>query len=192
MNEATTRDDVRKALLKYLDSDTIWWVFSLLSIHLYSPNPWWVSFHQDYPEPLVRLQDDHWNPLLTWVRDTFDVELLTSDSVLFSAQPAATKRKFDKVLQGFDPWQLAGGVLLLTVLSHDSLKVDSRTAMERVTYSTKSFIIALALVHGRITAEQAALASQVEVASQIERWGEVEDCTLVLLFRASAEAQFRH
>jgi len=64
--------------------------------------------------------------------------------------------------------------------------------MERVTYSTKSFIIALALVHGRITAEQAALASQVEVASQIERWGEVEDCTLVLLFRASAEAQFRH
>jgi len=125
MNEATTRDDVRKALLKYLDSDTIWWVFSLLSIHLYSPNPWWVSFHQDYPEPLVRLQDGHWNPLLTWVRDTFDVELLTSDSVLFSAQPAATKRKFDKVLQGFDPWQLAGGVLLLTVLSHDSLKVDS-------------------------------------------------------------------
>lgn len=49
--------------------------------------------------------------------------------------------------------------------------------MERVTFTTKSFIIALALVHGRINAEQAALASQVEVASQIERWGEVEDCT---------------
>ena len=48
--------------------------------------------------------------------------------------------------------------------------------MERATYTTKSFIIALALVNGRITAEQAALASQVEVASQIERWGEVEDC----------------
>jgi hypothetical protein len=102
--------------------------------------------------------------------------------VLFSAQPAATKRKFDKVLQGFDPWQMAGGVLLSTVLSYDSLKGDSRTAMERVTYTTKSFIIAIALVPGRITAEQAALASQVEVASQIERWGEVEDCTLVYSF----------
>lgn len=102
--------------------------------------------------------------------------------MLFSAQPAATKRKFDKVLQGFDPWQMAGGVLLSTVLSYDSLKDDSRTAMERVTYTTKSFIIAIALVHGRITAEQAALASQVEVASQIERWGEVEDCTLVCFF----------
>jgi ATP synthase mitochondrial F1 complex assembly factor 2 len=54
--------------------------------------------------------------------------------------------------------------------------------MERATYTTKSFIIALALVNGRITAEQAALASQVEVASQIERWGEVEDCAYVYRF----------
>jgi hypothetical protein len=54
--------------------------------------------------------------------------------------------------------------------------------MERATYTTKSFIIALALVCGRITAEQAALASQVEVASQIERWGEVEDCAYVHRF----------
>lgn len=48
--------------------------------------------------------------------------------------------------------------------------------MERVTYVTKSFLIALALVKRHLTAEQAALAAQVEVASQIERWGEVEDC----------------
>ena len=58
----------------------------------------------------------------------------------------------------------------------------SWTAVERATYTTKSLIIALALVHGRLTAEQAALASQVEVASQIERWGEVEDCTSFTLF----------
>jgi ATP synthase mitochondrial F1 complex assembly factor 2 len=49
------------------------------------------------------------------------------------------------------------------------------TAMERATYATKSFIIALALVKGHLTVEQAALAAQVEVSSQIERWGEVED-----------------
>jgi len=136
MSQVTTRGDVRNALFNYLDTDTI-------------------CFHQGYPEPLVRLQNDHWDPLLTWARDTFDIELLTSDSLLLNAQPGATKRKLDEVLQGFDPWQMA--------------------AMERMTFTTKSFIIALALVHGRITAERAALASQVEVASQIERWGEVED-----------------
>jgi len=64
--------------------------------------------------------------------------------------------------------------------------------MERVTFTTKSFIIALALVHGRINAEQAALASQVEVASQIERWGEVEDCTYAHRFRASDRTELRY
>jgi len=47
--------------------------------------------------------------------------------------------------------------------------------MERATYATKSFIIALALVSRRLTPERAALAASVEVKSQIERWGEVED-----------------
>jgi len=48
--------------------------------------------------------------------------------------------------------------------------------MERVTDVTKSFIIALALVKRHLTVEEAAQAAQVEVSSQIERWGEVEDC----------------
>ena len=48
-------------------------------------------------------------------------------------------------------------------------------AFERAAYASKSFIIALALCRGRLTAEQAAQASHVEVRSQIEIWGEVED-----------------
>ena len=47
--------------------------------------------------------------------------------------------------------------------------------MERATYATKSFLIGLALVKRHLTVEQAALAATVEVSSQIERWGEVED-----------------
>jgi ATP synthase F1 complex assembly factor 2 len=53
--------------------------------------------------------------------------------------------------------------------------LDALTAFERAVYTTKSFLIALALVEGRITVEQASLASQVEVDSQIDIWGEVED-----------------
>ena len=48
--------------------------------------------------------------------------------------------------------------------------------MERAVYASKSFVIGLALVMKRIDAEQAAQAAHVEVNSQIERWGEVEDC----------------
>ena len=47
--------------------------------------------------------------------------------------------------------------------------------MERATYGSKSLIIALALIKNHLTVEEAALAATVEVNSQIERWGEVED-----------------
>jgi ATP synthase mitochondrial F1 complex assembly factor 2 len=47
--------------------------------------------------------------------------------------------------------------------------------MERAVYHSKSFIIALALIRGRLSAEEASLAAHVEVQSQINRWGEVED-----------------
>lgn len=53
-------------------------------------------------------------------------------------------------------------------------------ALERATYSSKSFLIGLALVLGKITTEEAALASTIEVSSQIQRWGEVEDCGSVV------------
>lgn len=49
--------------------------------------------------------------------------------------------------------------------------------MERATYYSKSFIIALALTLRHINVEEAAQAAHVEVNSQIEKWGEVEDCT---------------
>ena len=52
-------------------------------------------------------------------------------------------------------------------------------AMERATYTSKSFLVALALVKRQIDVDQAAQAAHVEVNSQIERWGEVEDSALI-------------
>ena len=115
MNEVTKRDNVRDALFNYLDTDTIWYGTPLLTNHTYSPDTWLASFHQSDPEPLVRLQKEYWDPLLTWARDTFDVELLTSDSLLFNSQPEATKQKLEKVLQGLDPWQMAGCVSFIVL-----------------------------------------------------------------------------
>ncbi|KAJ7172625.1 ATP12-domain-containing protein [Mycena filopes] len=114
-----------------------------------------ICFYQDYPPQLVDLQTQHWDPLLAWARTTFGVELHTFDSLLFNSQPDETKSKLDQILSTFDHWEMA--------------------AMERATYTTKSFIIALALVTKHLSVEQASLAAQVEVASQIQRWGEVED-----------------
>jgi len=136
MHDESTRAQVREALLKYLDTDTI-------------------CFHQDYPDALVELQKKHWGPILSWARDALKIEIHTFDSIFSTPQPAETSVKLDRIMSKFDPWQMA--------------------ALERATYSSKSFLIGLALVLGKITVEEAALASTVEVSSQIQRWGEVED-----------------
>ncbi|OBZ75918.1 ATP synthase mitochondrial F1 complex assembly factor 2 [Grifola frondosa] len=114
-----------------------------------------ICYHADEPAALVSLQEKHWKPLLDWSRSTFDIEINVSDSFLFSSQPPDTLRKLDEVMSKFDQWEMA--------------------AMERSTYTSKSLLIALALVKRQITVEQAALAAHVEVNSQIARWGEVED-----------------
>ncbi|KAJ7063162.1 hypothetical protein C8F01DRAFT_1131778 [Mycena amicta] len=114
-----------------------------------------ICFYEDYPPQLVDLQAQHWDPLLEWARSAFGIELKTFDSVLFNSQPETSKAKLDDVLSSMNQWELAG--------------------MERATYSTKSVLIALALVKKHLSVEQASLAAQVEVASQIARWGEVED-----------------
>ncbi|KZP20779.1 ATP12-domain-containing protein [Athelia psychrophila] len=165
-NEAT-RDTARAALLEYLDTDTIWLAPPADIPHFprstapqpspvpADPNPLPFSFFQDEPPPLVVLQDKLWEPLLDWARDTYGVEINKFGSLLYNSQPAATKAKFDSVLKEFDQWEMA--------------------AMERATYTTKSFIVALALVTRHLTAEQAAATASVELDSQIERWGSVED-----------------
>jgi ATP synthase F1 complex assembly factor 2 len=115
-----------------------------------------ICFHHDDPPPLVELQHKYWDPLIEWAKSTFDIDIQVFTSILFHSQPAETRAKLNVILTEMNPWELA--------------------AMERATYVTKSFLIALALVKRHLTVEDAAVAAQVEVSSQIQRWGEVEDC----------------
>ena len=125
----------------------------------------------------MKLQKKHWDPLIAWTEESFGVNIRISQSLFGSDQSEETKARFAEVLRSLDEWQLAGKDTL-PLSWHDSQNICS--AMERTTYTTKSFLIALALVHGRIDAEEAALAAHVEVNSQIEQWGEVEDCKFAM------------
>ncbi len=108
------------------------------------------------------------------MREDVGVKVTVHTSLLGGEQPDSSKEKLRSIIQSLDAWGLAGGHYNFI---RDAAHVDDRpSALERVTYTTKSFIIALALVKGRIDAEQAAQAALVEVNSQIEKWGEVEDC----------------
>ncbi|QRV86130.1 protein ATP12, mitochondrial [Ceratobasidium sp. AG-Ba] len=136
LKDEGARIDLAASLLKYLDTDTI-------------------CFYETHPPVLVKLQEEHWTPLIDWARETYQAEINTFDSILGNSQPAETKAIFAAAVDNFNQWEMA--------------------AFERAVLSTKSFIIGLAFVKGQITAEKAAQAAHVEVSSQIERWGEVED-----------------
>lgn len=69
------------------------------------------------------------------------------------------------------------------------IHVADDAAFERAVYATKSFIIALAICKGHLSANDASEAAQVEVRNQIERWGEVEDSKSKCLLKISTGAQ---
>ena len=78
-------------------------------------------------------------------------------------------------MESFDQWEMAGmSNSFFKPCRHCSLRIFF-LAMERATYGSKSLIIALALIKNHLTVEEAALAATVEVNSQIERWGEMEE-----------------
>ncbi|GAB5590990.1 ATP synthase mitochondrial F1 complex assembly factor 2 [Umbelopsis nana] len=134
--DPSVRPQVIDKLMSYLDTDTI-------------------CFHEDFPEALVKLQDQHWKPILQWIEKQYDVELKVTDGIFRVEQPQKTKDTLRKVVNEMDALELA--------------------AFERAVISSKSFLIGLALVKRGINIEQAAQAAHVEVNSQIDRWGEVED-----------------
>jgi hypothetical protein len=119
-------------------------------------------------------------------------------------------RKLRQVVEKMDDWELAGecacgvgddeyaGPWLSTRscsthgarLRRRNACSDSFAAFERAVYATKSFAIALALCKGRLTADNAADASHVEVRAQIELWGEVEDSESAPTLIAAFETDF--
>lgn len=114
-----------------------------------------ILFPEETPAALVRMQHLHWDPLFAWVKDEFGVELSVAQGFSPARQNAETVQQLRQEVERMNNWELA--------------------AFERAAYASKSFIIALALCRGRLTAHEAADASHVEVRSQIELWGEVED-----------------
>lgn len=99
------------------------------------------------------MQDKHWIPLLEWIDKTYNVQVSVFDSLFNTRQPQETEDKLRKVIEQYDVYQLA--------------------AFERAVLTSKSFVLSLALVEGKLSVEEAVQCAHVEVQSQIDRWGQV-------------------
>lgn len=119
-------------LLEYLPTDTL-------------------LFWQQYPAGLMQAQEQHWQPILDWLKERFG----DCPEKSFTLNPAEIPVSFYESLQDWlqetNPYCLAGLIFLSGI--------------------TGSVLLSTALTSGFVDAEQAYLAACLEALYQREHWG---------------------
>ncbi len=132
-----------------------------------------ICYRADGPQTLVERQAALWDPVLAWARDQLGARLILSEGVMHVTQPAAAIEALRRALPAGDGWRIG--------------------ATHVVTTLTGSALIAIALLHGRLTPGEAWAAAHVDEDFQVSQWGEDEEATerrAVRLTEMTAAAKF--
>lgn len=116
-----------------------------------------LLYRVDTPEALVHRHEQFWDAALVALARHFDIAFQSTVGIVHQAQPPATLTKLAAALED-EP--------LLPL-----------TAMNALTSITGSGLLAIAVRHGLLSAEEAWLAAHVDEDYNIELWGEVEEIT---------------
>ncbi len=111
-----------------------------------------VCYRAETPPELAARQHATWQPLIDWAALRFDAPLAVTAGVLPVTQPADTLKAFERAVAACDTPRLA--------------------ALHLATAACGSLVVAMALVEGRIDAEAAFDAAELDASFEIERWGE--------------------
>ena len=121
-----------------------------------------ICYRAQSPEGLRAHHAQHWDPLLEWAGYALDARFILGEGVQHVAQPQAAIANATKAIP-LEPWQLG--------------------ALYSITTLTGSALIALALLHGRLSVEEAWTAAHVDEDWQMEQWGADEDALARRAFR---------
>jgi chaperone required for assembly of F1-ATPase len=111
-----------------------------------------VCYRAEHPAELIVRQHAIWQPLVDWATLRFDAPLVVTSGILPVPQPPATLRALSAALSLYEPMLL--------------------TPLHAATTAGGSLVIGLALLEGRLDAEAAFTAAQLDESFQIEKWGE--------------------
>ena len=111
-----------------------------------------LCYRAEGPKALVASQTKHWDPVLSWAKAALDAPLALAEGIVNVAQPKASLDSLRRALEGLDPFGL-GALHVMTTL-------------------TGSALLALAVVKGKLTPEEAWQAAHVDEDFQISQWGE--------------------
>ena len=138
-----------------------------------------LCYRADEPRELTERQQEIWQPLLDWAEARLGAAFAVTRGVTPVAQTPATLAAIE-----------------CAIAAHDAMRL---VALHLATTACGSVVLALALLGGRIAAEEAFAAAQLDETFQIERWGEdaeqtktrialKEDITLAAHFAALLRA----
>ena len=113
-----------------------------------------VCYRAEGPDSLVAGEEAAWAPVLAWAREALDARFVLVQGIVASPQPEETLAAVAAALANLDPLRLA--------------------AVHVVTTLTGSALIALAVLRGALTAEEAWAAAHVDEDWQMTQWGSDE------------------
>jgi chaperone required for assembly of F1-ATPase len=111
-----------------------------------------LCYRAEGPKALVEAQSAHWDPVLAFARDALQAPLVLSEGIVHVMQPEASLARIRGEFEGLDPFRLA--------------------ALHVMTALTGSALLALAVLRGKLTPEEAWAAAHVDEDFQISQWGE--------------------
>jgi chaperone required for assembly of F1-ATPase len=122
-----------------------------------------ICYRAEGPDALAAMQAKLWDPLVRWARDALGAHLNLAGGVIYVGQPGEAMAAIDRALLPYDPLKL--------------------TAVSTVTTLTGSAVIALALAHGRLSADEAWNAALVDEQWEMSQWGQDAEALSALAFR---------
>jgi chaperone required for assembly of F1-ATPase len=111
-----------------------------------------LCYFATHPETLIKLQQAHWLPLIAWMQEKYGIVFKTVAGIQYHHQPQESLDKLQKLMNGLDAADF--------------------TVVQAASATTGSVMIALALLAGKISPEEAWQAACVDEIYQLETWGE--------------------
>lgn len=111
-----------------------------------------VCYRADHQPALAARQQAFWQPLIDWATLRFDAPLTVTAGVIPTGQAPTSLKAFATAVAEQDDFRL--------------------TALHMLTAACGSLVIALAVLEGRLDAETAFAASELDESFQIAAWGE--------------------
>src|SRR5215472_16429169 len=130
-----------------------------------------LFYRAGHPEALVAREARHWDPVLFWAADTLGAHFILAEGIVHVRQPDEAIKAARAAMPN-EPWSIA--------------------ALHVVTTLTGSGLLALALAHGVLDADQVWAAAHVDEDWNAERWGADDEAvarraTRSVDFRAAAQ-----